>query len=258
MPALIGSRRPILTQPTGGGGWSPGRLGPDRLAQWYDANDAASVQVVGETITQIDDKSGNDRHIVQANGFIAPEWANPGAQYLEGGNNVLATAGNSPIIGSTERHVFVAVDRQTTAGGPVFYWGAQSNGQAFGLTLNSTGNDLTGYGWGPGDLSFGASSALGSRLAYLGHVAGITYGSQNGALTPSSVSVNLNTAASPFYLGARPTGLTGFIQALFREVVVVTGALSLAERQTIEGYMAWNNGLQTLLPSGHPYKSTRP
>jgi hypothetical protein len=42
------------------------------------------------------------------------------------------------------------------------------------------------------------------------------------------------------------------------EVALFSRALSTSERQQMEGYLAWKWGIQSSLPSGHPYLSTAP
>lgn len=42
------------------------------------------------------------------------------------------------------------------------------------------------------------------------------------------------------------------------ESILWAGVISSGERQQLEGYIAWNNGQQALLPGGHPYASAAP
>ncbi len=42
------------------------------------------------------------------------------------------------------------------------------------------------------------------------------------------------------------------------EVILYESALTVAERQRIEGYLAWKWGLRNLLPADHPYKNASP
>jgi hypothetical protein len=42
------------------------------------------------------------------------------------------------------------------------------------------------------------------------------------------------------------------------EVVYYDRALTTAQRQQVEGYLAWKWGLQSKLPSNHPYKNGAP
>jgi hypothetical protein len=47
-------------------------------------------------------------------------------------------------------------------------------------------------------------------------------------------------------------------QGYAAEIIVYTGSVSDTERQKVEGYLAWKWGLQSMLPSTHPYKSSGP
>jgi hypothetical protein len=42
------------------------------------------------------------------------------------------------------------------------------------------------------------------------------------------------------------------------EVIIISGDLTSADRQRMEGYLAWKWALESKLPSGHPYKSLPP
>jgi hypothetical protein len=42
------------------------------------------------------------------------------------------------------------------------------------------------------------------------------------------------------------------------EIIMTSSVLSTADRQLIEGYLAWKWGLQGQLPVGHPYKNSPP
>jgi hypothetical protein len=41
-------------------------------------------------------------------------------------------------------------------------------------------------------------------------------------------------------------------------MIVYTSPLTTSQRQQVEGYLAWKWGLQTNLPSTHPYAKVRP
>jgi hypothetical protein len=42
------------------------------------------------------------------------------------------------------------------------------------------------------------------------------------------------------------------------ECILISSAITVSERQKIEGYLAWKWGLQTRLPTTHPYYKFRP
>jgi hypothetical protein len=48
--------------------------------------------------------------------------------------------------------------------------------------------------------------------------------------------------------------LNGFIS----EMVATSALLSTADRQRLEGYLAWKWGLQANLPAGHPFRNNPP
>lgn len=81
-----------------------------------------------------------------------------------------------------------------------------------------------------------------------------------GTLTGSNVSTRDPSTSNPFrafQLGACGNNvfpLTGYIA----EVCIFNSVLSATNYQLTEGYLAWKWGLQTNLPSDHPYKNAAP
>ena len=51
--------------------WNPSVLGAD-LALWLDADDADTITLNGSTVSQWDDKSGNDNHAAQSTASFQP------------------------------------------------------------------------------------------------------------------------------------------------------------------------------------------
>ena len=81
------------------------------------------------------------------------------------------------------------------------------------------------------------------------------------ALTASGSSTNvLNMNDAYSYLGGGPGGSPS--QFMYANVkmyeLVCLEDNSTTNRQLLEGYMAWEHGIQSRLPSGHPYKNARP
>jgi hypothetical protein len=48
-----------------------------------------------------------------------------------------------------------------------------------------------------------------------------------------------------------------FYYGYMAEILVFSNVLTVADRQRIEGYLAWKWGLQSQLPTLHPYASTK-
>ena len=81
----------------------------------------------------------------------------------------------------------------------------------------------------------------------------------NGTLIASGTSQSGTTAVtSPLYINGQGGTSTNSYASYLAEVVVFNTGLSLANRQLIEGYLAWKWGLQASLPNTHPYYSATP
>jgi hypothetical protein len=62
-----------------------------------------------------------------------------------------------------------------------------------------------------------------------------------------------------FIIGEAPAGFRGQCwNGYMAEILIYNRALTTAQRQEVEGYLAWKWGLQASLPSGHPYVTQRP
>lgn len=74
---------------------------------------------------------------------------------------------------------------------------------------------------------------------------------------PTLVSSGADANSVPLFIGSRGDNLTNFT-GFFYEIIVYNEALSTADRQKIEGYLAWKWNLQSLLPTLHPYSFVQP
>jgi hypothetical protein len=77
------------------------------------------------------------------------------------------------------------------------------------------------------------------------------------ATSPASAALVFNTGAGNTGIGASATGLSNFWLGVIRHIFV-TNPLSVANRQKLEGWMAWDSGLTGNLDVSHPYKSAPP
>jgi hypothetical protein len=83
-----------------------------------------------------------------------------------------------------------------------------------------------------------------------------SYLSQYGG-TPVSVGSSNNFNVSSYAIGTdTDTSATTHFYGYISEIIVYNIALTTAQRQQVEGYLAWKWGLQGGLPSTHPYKYT--
>jgi hypothetical protein len=231
--------------------WNPKQITGCSL--WIDAADASTVTGTS-SVTAVADKSGNGYNLTGGSGFSYPNNTFNGTYpsfYNGNGGFVHSTSSrigfNSSFAITTPFYMFVVAIQTTNAGGDYgdimdSYTGS-GRIYLFDTTLHTS-------------ISFG--SALTSLTAF---VSSIQY---NGS--SSYMYVN----GTSFYTGTAGAITTGGINIGNRysnseawpghicEIIIYTGVASTAQRQQVEGYLAWKWGLQSSLAAGHPFKGGPP
>lgn len=220
---------------------------------WLDAGDATSLTLSGSTVTAWRDKSGNGRNAAIAG---SPQYTRPtrlNAPYAISFNG----SSDSALVTYTVAQpytIFVV----STQKDPVYL-------DVFSFVFNSTISTgaMLYYGDFPSTLIMAASAT--NSYPGINYFSGITavYGAFfSGASSTLSYNGTLITGLSPgtnaltnLYFGRDWNA--AFAAADVGEVIVYNRALSLFERQQIEGYLSWKWGLFGSLPSGHRYKNVR-
>lgn len=79
-----------------------------------------------------------------------------------------------------------------------------------------------------------------------------------GTQTATAMAFNTNAGGRSRIGADSATAAATFATGVFCEGMVLSGTITTAQFQQIEGYWAWTKGLTTLLPSDHPYKFSPP
>jgi hypothetical protein len=225
--------------------WTPAEI---PTALWLDANDASTITLNGSTVSAWADKSGNGRNVTQGTAANQPTYVTSGISgkpSLEWG-----TASNSKHLvwsgtAFTANKIFIVADYDgsdpfNNYRGVFAYFPVTNPGRVW-LTSN------TGLIWYNNNTKF-----------------------LNGSTTVSAVA--LPTISSPFfgYNGTDPetlrTGMyvgsdssptnRGWLGKIAE--VIAVNAPNTDSIEKLEGYLAWKWALESLLPSGHPYKNSPP
>lgn len=239
--------------------WTPLDLGA-KLAFWWSVGIAGSVTVV-TGVSDITDQNGTGYSIQQATTTKQPLYSTtslngyPGFT-LDGTDDFLATNG-----------AWMASINQPYGFHTIFQCVARPPGDSV----------LIGHepGWNGGKLGVGNSGdvyvyANGAAGYVLGNVAAsdfaFTTTTFNGTSTEASFNGTLVAApgSSPgtqdiegFTIGSNQ-GTADFSNSVMGDIIITNTTLTTAERQDIEGFLAWSANLASLLPVGHPYKSAPP
>jgi len=272
----LGTPPGLLADVAGGGPalWTPTQLGA-ALALWLDASDAATVVLNGTDVAQWNDKSGNSRDFSQAVAGDQPAYSLASINGL----NTLSFDGISDAIGRVAEtwaynypiNVF-AIFKATafTAGYNGlfgFYTSAGATTAGFGAFIKSDGKsavyatDTTN-----GQPNYDGTGAL-TYLINTGYIFGATIGDNDftsfgdgfpdGSAT-GTWTLRSNLGSGDVNVGSDPR-FSRWTEWQIGEAVISTGgAISVADRQKMEGYLAWKWGLEGSLPANHPYKNAPP
>ena len=252
---LVRDRQRIRARAFSGGGgpaaWTPAEL--TSLALWLDAADSSTITLNGSDVSQWDDKSGNGIDFLQGNAAAQPAYTPVGI----GGKPSLTFTGQESLTNTSwtlpanNRSVFVVAHPTDVAQNVSYILDIElgrhlflGNGQVFAGTfqppnpapISTTVERVYGFVTGPSNLFVYSD---GNLLSSAG--------------AASSVAVGGTSA-----VGSRFSETLSFYEGEISEIVFVSGAIAAADRQKLEGYLAWKWGLEANLPAGHPYKSTPP
>ena len=233
---------------------------------WLDAADAATLTLSGSNVTQWNDKSGNNYHAVaagtptrqtQSNGLVglvanstsAFGYSNATPMNTTSNLSAFVVASRSSVYGTYRRLFGVTnegvADHTTLSGGVLF----EQYNDSYGMTVErATGAPVNTVSITSNVLFVGAS--------IFGPTTGIQHinGQSNVTTTYSSTAFNYTR----YGVGQNGQGTGERWEGVICELVAYNALLSGAERQRMEGYLAWKWGTTSSLPSSHPFKRTKP
>ena len=221
---------------------------------WLDGQDPNATGVLpanGSSVSAWKDKSGTTNNMSLTSGTVTYNSVTKAVNFQSGG---VMTSVNSTAIIAYQSVVFVVCEATAVPGiGMVFACpniNPSGNLGDYSIRFAST---TTLYDTNTNDIGYGS--------AY--YVNGILGVPSSGLITVPSSQPNIIYALFNAY-GTTTTftlsssfGLRYFVGNI-QEVLVYTGPITTAQRQQVEGYLAWKWGLVANLPTNHPYKTITP
>lgn len=260
LPSLPVVVRTSITNRT----WQPNQF--PNMAVWFDAADSSTLVTVAGTndIYSISDKSGNNRtatlQTVQGSVVYSPSTQ----AFVFSGAGAL----NSPLsFGSTSPLTCFAVISTSTLN--AFRAALAINAQGgvrpnmLNLYQSSTNNIWFSGGTGATDgTTTTTTMAINTKYVVAAYWApNVTQVNVNGtSYAPSANAPPSLTTSATFILGCTISGLSAveFWSGSIFEVVLFNGTLPQAQREQMEGYLAWKWSVQGSLPGNHPFKNFPP
>jgi len=231
--------------------WNPSMIS---TALWLDAADASTITTVDGAVSQWNDKSGNGRNLSQSTAAARPIYTSNGLNSkniltFESGDHFgtrsMPNAANEIVLYCVLSPTLISAYHNLldNANSTPMIWIDPSNRWEINTV---TGLVVSGF--------TGATHIAGFRIRTTSST--LTFWGNGGTASTA------NSATSPW---ANPSTFSFFnrsgsstFRGTFAEMIWIDGAVSDANRQRIEGYLAHKWGLEANLPNDHPYKTTGP
>ena len=219
-------------------------------AVWLDAADLSTVTLSGSSVIQWNDKSGNNRN---ASGGVSPTFLTNGVIF-NGTSQYLATTYSA--VPSSES-VFVVVTWTGTADRNYCIIGTSAtNGRNYNVLKLGGSNVIKWDKWGV--------AGYASTPGVLANVRFLSSGIYNGTTGTTGLNGGAQSTAEAFTFSGSGithigTGVLGdWFTGTISEIIIYNRAVTVVERQQVEGYLASKWALQNSLPSTHPYRNFQP
>lgn len=226
---------------------------------WLDAADPSTVTLTGSNVTLWSDKSGRG---CNATGVNNPTYSNGVVNFLRTSSQYFTLPNSTlPISNSSYAYFLVcSFGDDANKGGLIGggSYGASRNVFALRNGGGEVARSLLTYWWG--DDFFTSSNAYAMNTNF---IAGTTYDASastlrrftyvNGAVAGS----NTNTGNRTQTISNNTIGVTNgteYLTGTIGEILVYSNALSLVQRQQVEGYLARKWSLRGDLSSTHGFK----
>jgi hypothetical protein len=237
--------------------WTPSQLSSHG---WWDSSDGNTISESGGAVSQLDDKSGNGRHLEQSDGASRPITGTRTINGLngldfDGSDDFIEAAGISGVP-ATSYDFFYVADLDLAGDGYQVY-------ELFQDGLSGNFGELSGasyIGVATNDASTTSSEISGStyttpflyNLRWNGSTLELFQNGTSQGTTALSGNITIDTVN----IGANGEGAY-WMDGIFGEAIWCP-YLSVANRQNIEGYISHKWGFEASLPVSHPHKSEAP
>ena len=217
---------------------------------WLDGADQQSMTFSsGTAISVWKDKSGN---AYNATGVGGPTFITGGGVSFNGSQVFSLSAPYSQTACT-----FFLVGKANAGSGQQYFFNFDSTNNGISVIGNGEGSGYIDLYSNP--VSWGRLSTTGSTNIFLVSESHVSNGNYIGLLNGSQIVNSAFTAGAATQvvcLGGPYSNISGAGQVGIYEFILFNSYLSTAQRQQVEGYLAWKWGLNVNLPPTHPYKNT--
>jgi len=236
---------------------------------WVDASDPLNNNTIpanNATINTWYDKSGQANNLIAVTGILAPTFSPAYINNLPAINfSNIAGLYTNPFPKSENVTVLWVGQMNHSANAQGTIWGHYEIGNNTSqITLQRTLPTRVDFETGNTSTSYFSSSYSPSLYSCTMKDGLYITGQQiNGAGTNTinytATSKTWTSGNAPVWVGInQDNSSTYFMDGYVSEILYYQRVLTPTEKQVAEGYLAWKYGLQSYLPSGHPYQGIKP
>ena len=211
---------------------------------WLDATDAGTLSLSGSNVTQWRDKSTN-LYVASAttSTYTTSKTVSVGANAITIANYAWRTKFTSFIV--SKGGLFVIIDARPSVSGLIYIFSGNYSLQVV-------------YSPGGGAIELADSVlAQGTSILDTANLSLLTTGYTNSTnISPYAVNGIVRTSTRTAGSSATDSTITQTLRISggeIAEIILFNSSLTTAQQQQVEGYLAWKWGIQTKLPSSHPY-----
>jgi len=250
--------------------WTPSKI---TTAGWWDASDTSTITHVGGAVSQLNDKSGNNNHAVQGVGanqpaLVTTQFSGRQTIQFEADNDDHLDVPNHASLNfdATGLSMFMVLRKglflNQGSGVNAFMSKGDAVTASQSYKIRMSGGGISTEIMGGSDFTVNKvdtdtptiyliNSVTTPGVQHEGWINGTSLGVDN---TGAGLSDNID----PLRIGGDPGSSSRFASMHFAELVLVPTVMSTADRQKMEGYLAWKWGFNHQLPDTHPYKRRPP
>lgn len=253
--------------------WTPTQIS---TAIWLDAADSSTITLDSGAVSAWSDKSGNGIDATQTTAGYRPVVNTAALNGLDtltfdGSDDFLYLDGAKTLTkAATVFTTFLVTSASVNTGATLkrlvnFSLGDTTTGarHLLGLLSSQVRATQRRLDADAGYSKYGTHTAGARMLEITSDWSGATItlgidGTRSTSATGQGSGGTSNTASTEVAIGGTASVSGQCISGDIAELVCISGTVTTADRQKVEGYLAWKWGTQASLPSGHPYESAAP
>lgn len=243
--------------------WTPYTLG-NNLSLWLDANDTDTIILNGSSVSQWNDKSGNNLNATQATATNQPIYSQTGWQNNKPAITFSSIDGrhmNFSGFASGTYDLFSVFKHDGATATTFGFWRNAASNTFLPLATNTSGTGTRLVGVTADNIVFGYPNGRSTAISVPAD--GASFRQAYWSICTVADGLFLRLANVPIS-ATSDINRIGFstisygIQGQVCEIIAISSSTTNMNKQKLEGYLAWKWGLVDKLPSNHLYKNGPP